>query len=226
MRLFVFLQLHREGIVFETSTLLVFIAAAAVLLITPGPAVLYIITRSIDQGRLAGVVSALGVGAGTLFHIAAAALGLSAILVSSALAFDIVKYLGAAYLIYLGLRKLLAREEAFTPESYEKQSLSHIFRQGVIVNLLNPKLALFFFAFLPQFVDPARGAVPVQMVLLGLLLLVMGLLSDSVYALLAGTAGGWLKRSRHFLRAQKYITGTVYIGLGLTAALTGSNRSQ
>ncbi|MBZ0299783.1 MAG: LysE family translocator [Anaerolineae bacterium] len=211
---------------FDSSTLLVFVAAAAALLITPGPAVLYIVTRSIDQGRMAGIASVLGISVGTLFHVFAAALGLSAILVSSALAFDLVKYLGAAYLIYLGVRKLTSKSTEFLPATVEKQRLSRIFRQGVVVNILNPKVALFFFAFLPQFVNPARGSVALQMLLLGLLLVSMGLFSDGMYALLAGTAGNWLKTNRHFLRAQKYITGTIYIGLGLTAALAGTHRSQ
>ncbi len=211
---------------FETSTLFVFVAAAVVLLVTPGPAVLYIITRSVDQGRLAGIVSVLGIGVGTLFHVFAAALGISAILVSSALAFDIVKYLGAAYLIYLGVRKLLAKDSALLPDQIQKHSLGRIFYQGMVVNILNPKLALFFFAFLPQFVDPARGSVPVQMLILGLMLTTLGLLSDGTYAILAGTAGKWLRGSRQFLRIQKYVTGVVYIGLGLTAAFAGNNRSE
>ena len=210
----------------EFSTLLVFIAAAAALLITPGPAVLYVVTRSIDQGRLAGLVSVLGIGVGTLFHVFAAALGLSAILVSSALAFNVVKLLGAAYLIYLGISKLRSKQSGFLPDHVEPQALSSIFKQGVIVNLLNPKLALFFFAFIPQFVDPARGSVSAQMALLGMILLVMGLFSDSVYALLAGTAGNWLRNNRHFLRLQKYVTGSVYITLGLVAALAGTSKNQ
>jgi threonine/homoserine/homoserine lactone efflux protein len=163
---------------------------------------------------------------GTLFHVIGAALGLSAILVSSALAFEVVKYLGAAYLIYLGIRKLLSKDTTFLPQHIQKQRLAHIFRQGVIVNILNPKTALFFFAFLPQFVNPARGSVPVQMLILGLILLTMGLFSDGAYAILAGTAGNWLRSNRQFLRAQKYVTGTIYIGLGLTAALAGSNHKS
>lgn len=211
---------------FDPSQLIVFVAAAAALLIVPGPAVIYIVTRSIDQGRLAGIVSVLGIGLGTLFHVIAAALGLSAILMSSALAFNVVKYLGAAYLIYLGVRKLLSKETAFLPEHIQKQKLSRIFTQGVVVNILNPKTALFFFAFLPQFVDPGRGSVPIQMLLLGLIMLTMGLFSDGAYAILAGTAGNWLRTNRHFLHAQKWITGTVYIGLGLTAAFSGSSQKS
>lgn len=208
----------------ELSMLALFMVAALVLLITPGPAVLYIVARSIDQGRRAGIVSMLGIHVGTLFHVAAAALGLSALLVSSALAFNVVKYVGAAYLIYLGLRKLLAREELHQPEVIETRKLARIFYQGVLVNLLNPKTALFFFAFLPQFVNPGKGAVAGQILFLGFTFVVLGICSDGLYALLAGTMGHWLKGNLRFLRAQRYFAGTVYIGLGLTTALSGSSK--
>ncbi len=206
----------------EFSTLALFMVAALALLITPGPAVLYIVARSIDQGRRAGIVSMLGIHVGTLFHVAAAALGISALLMSSALAFNVVKYIGAAYLIYLGLRKLLAREELHQPEVVENRKLARIFYQGVLVNLLNPKTALFFFAFLPQFVNPGKGAVAGQILFLGFTFVVLGICSDGLYALLAGTMGHWLKGNLRFLRAQRYFAGTVYIGLGLTTALSGS----
>jgi threonine/homoserine/homoserine lactone efflux protein len=207
----------------DWSTLAVFLVVSLVLLITPGPAVLYIVARSIDQGRSAGIASAFGVGAGTLVHVAAAALGVSALLVSSALAFSIVKYLGAAYLVYLGLRKLLEKPSPEQADVPEPRALSRIFYQGIIVNLLNPKVAIFFFAFLTQFVDPARGSVVGQMLLLGSIFVVMGLVSDGLYALLAGTARHWLQRSAAWLRGQRYITGSVYIALGLTTALSGSD---
>lgn len=206
------------------STLTLFILAALALLITPGPAVLYVVARSIDQGRLAGIVSTLGIGVGTLFHVAAAALGLSALLMSSALAFGVVKYLGAAYLIYLGVRKLLAREETSQPEVVERRRLAHIFYQGVVVNLLNPKTALFFFAFLPQFVEPAKGAVAGQILLLGFIFVGLGICSDGLYALLAGTIGRWFKGNMRFLRAERYFAGSVYIGLGVATALSGSEK--
>lgn len=205
------------------STLSLFIAGALILLLTPGPAVLYIVARSIDQGRRAGVISVLGIQTGTLAHVIAAALGLSAILLTSALAFDIVKYLGAAYLIYLGVKALLSQQPAMGGEVVERRSLGAIYRQGVVVAVLNPKTALFFFAFLPQFVDPARGSVPLQFLLLGLIFTGMALLTDGTYALLSGTAGSWLKRNQRFLRAQKYVSGTVYIGLGLVTALSSGN---
>jgi threonine/homoserine/homoserine lactone efflux protein len=208
----------------DPSKLALFAAAAFVLLITPGPAVFYIVARSIDQGRAAGIASVLGITTGTLFHTIAAALGLSALLVSSALAFNVVKLLGAAYLIYLGVRKLMVREELHQAETVTRQPLRSIFYQGILVNLLNPKTALFIFAFLPQFVDPARGSVATQILVLGFVLMAMGALSDGMYALLAGSVGHWLRGNLRFLRAQRYVTGTVYIALGVTAALSGSNR--
>lgn len=208
----------------DSSTLTLFVVSAVILLVTPGPAVLYIVARSIDQGRLAGLVSVLGISVGTLVHVAGAALGVSAILVSSALAFTVVKTAGALYLVYLGIQKLRTPVERAQVETVAAQPLGPIFRQGVIVNLLNPKLALFFFAFIPQFVDPARGSVGLQMLFFGVLLVMMGITSDSAYALLAGTVRGWLRRSRAFAWGQRYVTGTIYIALGLTAALGGAHR--
>jgi threonine/homoserine/homoserine lactone efflux protein len=213
-----------ESIMLDWPNLALFFVAALVLLLMPGPAVLYIVARSVDQGRLAGLVSALGVNVGTLFHVAAAALGLSAVLVTSALAFQVVKYLGAAYLIYLGVRKIFfERDQPDTSISHEGQPLSRIFTQGVIVNVLNPKTALFFFAFLPQFVNPERGAVALQFLLLGVMFVGMAICSDSLYALLAGTVGGWLKGKPGFLRRQRYFSGGIYIALGVTTALSGGD---
>lgn len=200
----------------------VFLLAALVLLLTPGPAVLYIIARSMDQGRLAGFVSVLSIEVGNSFHVLAATLGLSAILLSSALAFTIVKYLGAAYLIYLGIRRFLTRNEAQEVVNFQRQSLRRIFSQGVMVAILNPKTALFFLAFLPQFVDPSSGSVTLQLLTLGAMFVMMAIVTDGCYALLASTAGGWLKRNRSFLRTERYVVGSVYIGLGVTAALAES----
>ena len=208
----------------EASMLGLFVAAAVVLLITPGPAVLYIVTRSVEQGRLAGLVSALGVHVGTLVHVAAAALGVSALLVSSALAFDIVKYLGALYLVYIGVRKLVGWDQPAGGQALAPRSLRRLFGQGVVVNILNPKTALFFLAFLPQFVDVSKGAVGFQILVLGLIFVALGVLSDGLYAVAAGTAGGWLKRDGRILRAERYVGGTVFVGLGVTAALAGSGR--
>jgi threonine/homoserine/homoserine lactone efflux protein len=161
---------------------------------------------------------------GTLVHVAAAALGLSALLVSSALAFNVVKYLGAVYLVYLGLRRLLAPAAAAESAAAPPRTLRRLFAQGIVVNILNPKTALFFLAFLPQFVDPARGQVGGQILVLGLMFVVLGVVSDGLYAVLAGAAGGWLKRDGRVLRAERYITGSVFVGLGLTAAFAGDGR--
>lgn len=211
---------------FDPSTLALFMGATLVFLLTPGPAVFYIVARSIDQGRAAGLVSTLGLNTGSLVHVAAAALGLSAALMSSATAFDLVKYLGAGYLIYLGVRKLLVREEEQTLQARPRQKLAQIFSQGVLVSILNPKAALFFFAFLPQFVDPARGSVTAQILFLGAVFVMMAFMSDSFYAMLAGTLGQWLKGNVRFLRAQRYFMGSAYIALGLGAALAGSSKSK
>ena len=202
----------------------VFAAAAVLLLVTPGPAVLYIVARSIDQGRRAGLVSMLGVHAGTLVHIAAAAAGLSALLTASAAAFAAVKYLGAAYLIYLGVRRLLDRPKAVAAAAPAAQSLRRAFLDGVVINVLNPKTALFFLAFLPQFVDPVRGHVGAQILGLGLLFVALGLLSDGLYALGAGTAAEWLRSRPRFVARERWVSGSMYIGLGVVAALSSSHR--
>jgi threonine/homoserine/homoserine lactone efflux protein len=208
----------------EASVLGLFVVAALVLLLTPGPAVLYIVARSVEQGRLAGLVSALGVHVGTLVHVAAAALGLSALLVSSALAFNVVKYLGALYLIYIGVRKLMGWDQALERRALARPSLRRLFAQGVVVNVLNPKTALFFLAFLPQFVDVSRGRVGAQILVLGLIFVALGVVSDGLYAVAAGTAGEWIRRDGRVLRAERYVSGGVFVGLGITAALAGDGR--
>jgi threonine/homoserine/homoserine lactone efflux protein len=205
----------------DTSRLVFFMSAAFALLITPGPAVLFIVARSVDRGRLAGIASVLGIEVGSLVHVAAAAFGLSAVLMSSALAFDLVKYLGAAYLIYLGLHKLLREEPVDPQRSMPPVSRSRLFYQGFIVNLFNPKTALFFFAFLPQFVDRSQGSVTIQILTLGMIFMGMAFCSDSLYALLAGTLGNWLRGNPRFLRGVRYFSGSMYIALGLAAAFAG-----
>jgi threonine/homoserine/homoserine lactone efflux protein len=202
-----------------------FAGAALILLLTPGPAVLFIVARSIEQGRLAGLVSDLGIHAATIVHVLAATLGLSALLASSALAFSIVKYAGAAYLIWIGLKKIFGRAVAAEVGTASKRfGYGRLFRDGFIVNLLNPKTALFFLAFLPQFVDVDRGHIAMQVAFLGVLFMLLGLISDGCYALAGSAAGQWLKRSRAYLGFERYVSGVVFIGLGLTAALTGNNR--
>lgn len=208
----------------EFSSLSIFVTAAFVLLITPGPAILYIVARSIDQGRQAGLVSALGVNAGTLVHVSAAAAGLSALLVTSATAFSVVKYLGAAYLIYLGVRRLLASSSAVLPSAHRQLRLRRVFFDGFVVNILNPKTALFFLAFLPQFVDVARGSVGMQILSLGMLFAVLGLIVGLSYASAAGTAAQWLRGHPRVVASERWIAGGLFIGLGLTAALSTNNR--
>ena len=206
------------------ANLPIFLAAALILVLTPGPAVLYIVTRSVDQGRRAGLVSVLGIECGNLCHVFAAALGVSAILATSALAFEIVKYLGAAYLIYLGIRKLITPVHREEVAVIKEKNLRRIYTQGALVAILNPKTALFFLALLPQFVDASRGQVPLQTLMLGLMVVSLAIFTDSCYALLAGTAGNWLKHSPWYLRFQRYVAGTIYIGLGLVAAFAGGSK--
>ena len=205
----------------DLSTIALFSAAALALLVVPGPAVLYIVTRSIDQGRAAGLVSMLGIHVGSLVHVAAAAFGLSALLVSSATAFSVVKYLGAGYLVWLGIRRLRSRDEPERPDVRRRDDLGRIFRQGIVVNVLNPKTALFFFAFLPQFVRPDDGSVTVQVLLLGLLFIGLGLLSDGLYAVAAAKAASWLRTNRRWPRIERRVSGGILITLGATAALAG-----
>jgi threonine/homoserine/homoserine lactone efflux protein len=210
----------------DTATLAVFAVAAVTLLVIPGPAVLYIVSRSVAQGRAAGLASVCGIHVGSLLHVAAAALGLSALLVSSALAYDTVRYLGAAYLVWLGVQRLLARDEDARPAGARRDHLGRIFAQGVVVNVLNPKTALFFFAFLPQFVHPAAGAVPLQVLVLGATFVALGLVTDSTYAMVASTGAGLLRRRRRVARASRLASGGVLVGLGLTTALAGSRTTR
>ncbi len=208
----------------EFSQLYLFLGASLALLLVPGPAVLYITARSANQGRVAGLVSVLAIETANFLQAVAATLGLSAILLSSALAFDVVKYLGAAYLIYLGVRKLLIAEEGTKNGEIEKESLRRIYWQGFAINLLNPKTALFFFAFLPQFVDPARGNVTIQTLFLGAVFVGMAVITDSLYALLASSLADRLRGNYQYQKGQRYFAGLVYVGLGITTALTGSKK--
>ena len=214
----------------EASTLALFTVAAITLLVIPGPSVLYIVTRSVDQGRAAGLASVGGIHVGTLVHVAAAALGLSALLVSSATAYNAVRWVGAAYLVWLGIQRLRARDEELLATAGgpggDRHSLRRVFAQGIVVNVLNPKTALFFFAFLPQFVDTSRGSVPFQVVVFGVAFVVLGLLSDGAYAVLAATGAGWLRRRPGVARTSRLVSGGVLISLGVTTALAGSRSSS
>ena len=206
----------------DPASLAVFVVAALALLLVPGPAVLYVVARSIHQGRRAGLASVLGIHVGTLVHILAATVGLSALVVSSAVAFTAVKIVGAAYLVGLGLWTLLSRRAEPDVVLGGERNLRRAFAQGIVVNVLNPKTALFFLAFLPQFVDGDATHPALQIAFLGLLFGALGLVTDSLWAIAAGTAGGVLRRSRRFVRAQRYVTGSVYVGLGVATALSGS----
>jgi threonine/homoserine/homoserine lactone efflux protein len=205
----------------EAHALLLFVLASLALIVVPGPSVLYIVTRSLGDGRRAGLVSALGVQVGGLVHIAAATAGVSALLASSAGLFSVVKYAGAAYLVLLGVRRLLD-SRVDEPVEREAAPARTVFWQGVVVNVLNPKTALFFVAFLPQFADPARGAVAPQLALLGTIFVGLALISDSSYALLAGGVRRRLGAGAATRRRLGRLSGGTYIGLGALAALSGT----
>jgi threonine/homoserine/homoserine lactone efflux protein len=201
------------------GTLALFSLAALALIVVPGPAVLYIVAQSIDGGRAAGLLSALGVAVGGLVHVSAAAIGLSALVLSSATAFTVVKLAGAAYLIGLGLYTLLVRKEADGETVPRERRLRRSFAQGVVVNVLNPKTALFFVAFLPQFVDRDAGSVPAQLLVLGLVFVGLAVVSDALWALAAGAAASRLRGARGFLAVRRYVSGSVFVGLGAVTAL-------
>lgn len=204
----------------DPGTLGVFALASLALAVVPGPAVLYIVAQSVHGGRRVGVVSALGIASGGFVHVLAAVVGLSAVLATSATAFTAVKVAGAAYLVFLGLRVLLRPADGAIGGRRPEPTVSRVYTQGVIVNVLNPKTALFFLAFLPQFVDPDSAARP-QLALLGAIFVGIALTSDLVWGLAAGTAGVLLRESRRFLGIQRWVSGSVFIGLGLTALFTG-----
>ena len=205
----------------SATTYGLFVLAALVLLVIPGPAVLYIVSRSIDQGRAAGLASVLGVSTGTLIQVCFAVVGLSSLVLASAVAFDVVKYAGAAYLVLLGIKRLLSRDRAVLERSRTPRTLRRLYTQGVIVNTLNPKTALFIFALLPQFVDVDHGRVWLQVLVLGVTLVVLGLLSDGLYAFVAGTVADRLRESRVMARVERWFGGTVLVGLGIVAATVG-----
>jgi threonine/homoserine/homoserine lactone efflux protein len=197
----------------DIATLAVFCAATLGLLLVPGPAVLYVVTRSVSQGRAAGLISVCGVHVGSVVHVAAAALGISALLAASATAFTVVKYVGVAYLLWLGVRKLMRRGEAEAAVELPAQSKRRLFWEGFVVNVLNPKTAIFFLAFLPQFADPGAGPVGPQMLLLGVLWIVLGMASDGTYAMLASALAGRVRRSARARRRLDVGSGVLYLGL-------------
>lgn len=202
----------------DSPSLALFFVTSLVLLVVPGPAVLYIVARSIDEGWVAGFVSALGVALGSVGLVFAAAFGVSALIEASPVAFHLIRYLGAGYLIYLGVRTWRARDSGGMSVVRPGASHGRAFREGIVVNFLNPKTAIFFLAFLPQFVDPA-GSVRLQLVALGLVFVAMGVVTDTLYALLAGAAASRLRSDGRFPRVRRVVVAMVYIGLGLGAAL-------
>ena len=207
----------------DGSTLLLFAGASLALLAVPGPAVIYVVTRSLDQGRAAGIVSVLGIETGTFTYALAAAAGLTGLIAASEIGFTVVKFAGAAYLVYLGVRKLLERDE---PQEAFSGRRTQLYLRGVLVQLLNPKVAIFFLAFLPQFVDPSRGPIAVQVLVLGSIFTLLAIVSDSAYVLLAGAVGGWLRTGGRARRRLAKLSGGVYIGLGVSAALLGTSHSR
>ncbi len=205
---------------FAWTELATYVAVVALLFLVPGPAVLLTLARSISGGPRAGIATGFGIAAGDAVHTLMAVIGLSAILMTSALAFDIVKYLGAAYLIYLGIRAVLERAGGgFDLPDVKPLSGGIVFRQAFLTEILNPKTALFFLSFLPQFVDPARGPVALQLLALGAIFVVMSMAYTSLLAWAAGSFAGFLRRNEAIVRWQNRVVGGIYIGLGLQLAL-------
>jgi threonine/homoserine/homoserine lactone efflux protein len=201
------------------SSLLVFVTASLALNVTPGPDMLYVVARSTAEGRRAGVVSSLGIAAGSLVHMTLVAAGLSSLLLAVPYAYDAVRLLGAAYLLYIGVRSLIAARGAGSglPE-LRRATLAAVFRQGMMTNLLNPKVALFFLAFLPQFVDRSQGHVAVQLVFLGLLFNTLGTTVNVLVAVLASRAGDWSRGRVGSSPWMRRVPGAVFVGLGLRLA--------
>jgi threonine/homoserine/homoserine lactone efflux protein len=207
------------------TTLLVFSGTALLLLVVPGPAVFYILARSASQGVRAGLVSVAGIHTGTVLHVLAATAGLSAVLASSATAFAAVKLAGSAYLIYLGILTLLDhRRQSGTPTltPMATRSMRRIFADAVVLNILNPKTAIFFLVFVPQFVRPSGGEATIQVLVLGGMFIALGLLSDGAYAVVGGWIGRRLRRAPKAARRTNLIAGSTYLGVGLAAATSGT----
>ena len=206
----------------DANTVLVVALASLVLVVVPGPAVIYILTRSVSQGRTAGLASAVGVNLGSAVHVLAAVAGLSLILARSTYAYSVVKWLGVGYLAWIGYRTLTSRDTGFTEPDTQPQSLRRVFTQGVLVNVLNPKVAIFFLAFLPQFVDATSPNPTLQTFVLGMTLVSIGLLSDSIYAMIGGSLGDLFRRRPGAARATRLTAGFTYLALAGIAAVTAS----
>jgi threonine/homoserine/homoserine lactone efflux protein len=208
------------------STYLVFLATGMALLLVPGPAVLYVVTRSIEMGRGGGLASVAGITTGTIAYVTLAAAGLSSLLLASTAAFDAVRYVGAAYLFLLGVRRLLGRGLDDLEAESRPRTRRRAYAQGVVVNLTNPKTIVFVFAFLPQFVDPHAQHAWAQVLVLGLSFTVLGFLSDSAWALAAGTVADRLRGSKRLARVQRWFGGGVLVGLGVLAAVWTPSHSR
>jgi threonine/homoserine/homoserine lactone efflux protein len=208
------------------STYAVFLATGMVLLLIPGPAVLYVVTRSIEMGRAGGLASVAGITTATVAHVSLATAGLSSLLLASRPAFDAVRYVGAAYLLLLGVRRLLGRGLDAAGEEPAPRTHRRAFTQGVVVNLTNPKTIVFVFAFLPQFVDPHTNHPWLQVLVLGLSFACLGCLSDSLYALAAGTVADRLRGSDRLARVQRWLGGGTLVGLGILAAVWTPSRAR
>lgn len=203
----------------HVDTLLTYIAVVLGLFLIPGPAVLLVLARSSVGGHRVGIATGLGIATGDMLHTAMATLGLSAVLMTSALAFSLVKYAGAAYLIYLGIRALMERGEDLRLARSRLIEAPLAFRQAVLAEVLNPKTALFFLAFLPQFVHPERGSVVAQLAVLGLVFVIMSAIYTALIALAAGQVAGWLTRHRSIGRWQGHVIGVIYLSLGVRMAM-------
>ena len=205
---------------FETTTLLTYLAASIAIILAPGPAQALVLTRSLNDGRQSGILTGIGLNVGTIVHAVAAALGLSTILATSAIAFALVKFLGAGYLIYLGVQALRAKAHEASTEQTTSATPWQAFHKAVFTGILNPKVAIFFLAFLPQFVDPTRGSAFLQFLILGVILAVLDIFYETLLALIAGALSQWLIRSRAFTLWRQRVTGVVLVGLGIRLALT------
>jgi threonine/homoserine/homoserine lactone efflux protein len=210
----------------SSSTYAVFLATAIVLLLVPGPAVLYVVTRSIEMGKSGGLASVAGITTGTIVYIALAAAGLSSLLLASTVAFDAVRYIGAAYLFLLGVRRLLGRGLDELGAEAAPRTRRRAYAQGIFVNLTNPKTIVFIFAFLPQFVDPGASQAWLQVLVLGVSFALLGCLSDSMYALAAGTVSDRLRGSTGIARVQRWFGGGVLVGLGILAVVWTPSHSR
>jgi threonine/homoserine/homoserine lactone efflux protein len=203
----------------DTTTLLAFVAVVIGLFLIPGPAVLLVLARGMSGGRAVGIATGLGFALGDLVHTLFATVGLSAVLMTSALAFNVVKYAGAAYLVWLGIKSLIEKSDALALPAAKRVQPFQAFRQAILTEVLNPKTALFFLAFLPQFIRPANGSVPAQLFELGSVEVAMSIVYTSLIACGAGAVGRWLTRHPGIGRWQGKVIGTIYLGLGLKLAV-------